>query len=71
MNTQNAITLPKKRQTRTVIFGIRLTPDEREQITSFARQINFPAHAPVGADVPRRGVTPLLALSVQRRLSAG
>ncbi len=43
MNTQSPITLPKKRQTRTVIFGIRLTPAEREQITAFAHQINFPA----------------------------
>jgi hypothetical protein len=43
MNTQNPITLPKKRQTRNVIFGIRLTPDERAHITAFARQINFPA----------------------------
>jgi hypothetical protein len=43
MDTQTPITLPKKRQTRNVIFGIRLTPDEREQIAAFARQINFPA----------------------------
>jgi hypothetical protein len=43
MNTQNPITLPKRRQTRSVIFGIRLTPDERAHITAFARQINFPA----------------------------
>jgi len=43
MDTQTPITLPKKRQTRNVIFGIRLTPDEREQIVAFAQQINFPA----------------------------
>jgi len=43
MDTQTPITLPKKRQTRNVIFIIRLTPDEREQIAAFARRINFPA----------------------------
>jgi hypothetical protein len=43
MDTQTPITLPKKRQTRNIIFGIRLTPDEREQIIAFACQINFPA----------------------------
>ncbi|MCC6973635.1 MAG: hypothetical protein IT322_06470 [Anaerolineae bacterium] len=37
------IRLPQKRPTRTVVFGIRLTPEEREQIRAFARQINFPA----------------------------
>jgi hypothetical protein len=37
------ITLPKKRQTRTLVFGIRLTHQERETIRAFARQINFPA----------------------------
>lgn len=37
------ITLPKKRQTRTLVFGIRLTHQEREMIRAFARQINFPA----------------------------
>jgi hypothetical protein len=37
------ITLPKKRQTRTLVFGIRLTHQERETIHAFARQINFPA----------------------------
>jgi hypothetical protein len=37
------ITLPKKRQTRTIVFGIRLTQQERETIRALARQINFPA----------------------------
>lgn len=37
------ITLPKKRQTRTLVFGIRLTHQERETIRAFARQISFPA----------------------------
>lgn len=37
------IRLPHKRQRRTVVFGIRLTREEREQIRAFARQLNFPA----------------------------
>jgi hypothetical protein len=43
MDSQNPIPLPKKRQTRTLVFGIRLTHQERETIRAFARQINFPA----------------------------
>jgi hypothetical protein len=43
MDSQNPIPLPKKRQIRTLVFGIRLTQQERETIRSFARQINFPA----------------------------
>ena len=43
MDTPNPVTLPEKRQTRDIIFGIRLTHQERETIRAFARQINFPA----------------------------
>lgn len=43
MDSPNPIPLPKKRQTRTLVFGIRLTHQERETIRAFARQINFPA----------------------------
>ena len=40
MDSQNLITLPKKRQTRTLVFGIRLTQQERETIRAFANASN-------------------------------
>jgi type IV pilus biogenesis protein CpaD/CtpE len=66
MDTQSPITLPKKRQTRTVIFGIRLTQTERDVIRAFARQINFPA-----SEMARHFVLQAIAYHAARQAAKG
>jgi hypothetical protein len=66
MNAQTPITLPTKRQTRNVIFGIRLTPDEREIIAAFAHKINFPA-----SEMARHFVLQAIAYYTERLAEKG
>ena len=62
MDPQTPITLPKKRQTRTVVFGIRLTQTERDAIRAFAHQINFPA-----SEMARHLVLQVIACASRKR----
>lgn len=66
MDPQTPITLPKKRQTRTIVFGIRLTQTERDAIRAFARQINFPA-----SEMARHFVLQAIAYHVARQAAKG
>ncbi len=66
MDPQPPITLPKKRQTRTVVFGIRLTQMERDVIRAFAHQINFPA-----SEMARHFVLQAIAYHAARQAAKG
>ncbi len=66
MDTQTPITLPKRRQTRTVVFGIRLTQAEHDMIRAFARQINFPA-----SEMARHFVLQAIAYHMARQTAKG
>ncbi len=66
MDTQTPITLPKRRQTRNVVFGIRLTQAERDVIRAFARQINFPA-----SEMARHFVLQAIAYHVAHQVEKG